>query len=230
MSRTEMVLVVLGLLINEVGDWCPWLARRLAHWSARHRYAGDPERAAIRSEELEALIDDRPGNLCKLGTALGFAIAAAVTPAVRAAGVLRVIRRGIGAVVVLHCRLWTTTAAAVGLVVGYTLHSPAWVLVPVLLVICAAVVGALASVGRAGEVELLLSSGLFVLGGTAAASTLDNPPPGSRRQPGATGPAHESSGQQPGFRHQEEGILHRRPESVPVRLDHANPPRARLGA
>jgi hypothetical protein len=190
MSRTELLLVVLGLLINEVGDWCHWLARQLVRWSARHRYAGDCDRVAIRTEELEALIDDRPGNLCKFGTALGFAVAAALAQGARAArgvGMLHV-ALGFGAAVILRYRPWTTAAGAgaIGIVVCCALHSPAWVLAPVLLLDCAAVLGALASAGNAGDVESLLSSGLFVLGGTPAASTLDDPPP---RQPLHRGPA-----------------------------------------
>jgi hypothetical protein len=199
MSRTEVLLVILGLLINDVGDWCHWLARQLVRWSARHRYAGDSERVAIRAEELEALIDDRPGNLCKFGTALGFAVAAVIARCGQDArgargawgvGMLRVARRGIGVAVILRYRPWTTAAAvaAIGIVVCYALHSPTWVLAPVLLLNCAAVLGALAAAGHAGDVESLLSSGLFVLGGTPAASTLDDPPP---RQPLHPGPARD---------------------------------------
>ncbi|MFT7841480.1 hypothetical protein Q5530_35550 [Saccharothrix sp. BKS2] len=62
--------VVLGLAINECGELSPWLARRLVRWAAGVRYPG-------RAEELEALVDERPGKLFKLFTALGFAGAAA---------------------------------------------------------------------------------------------------------------------------------------------------------
>jgi hypothetical protein len=65
----------LGLIVNETGPWCEWLAVRLVSWSARRRYT-DKGRAAVRGEELAALIKERPGQLTKLMTALGFATAA----------------------------------------------------------------------------------------------------------------------------------------------------------
>lgn len=49
----------------------PWIARVLVAWSSRLRYA-DRTRAQGRAEELAALINDRPGKLLKLLTALGF--------------------------------------------------------------------------------------------------------------------------------------------------------------
>jgi hypothetical protein len=55
----------------------PWAARKLVRWSAHRRYA-PPSRAELRAEELAAYIDDRPGRLFKLITALGFAAAAVV--------------------------------------------------------------------------------------------------------------------------------------------------------
>lgn len=80
MTREELVwAVALGLLANEAGDWCPWIAHRLVRWSACRRYQDNHARAAIRAEELAALIDDRPGKLFKLLTALGMAGAAAIT-------------------------------------------------------------------------------------------------------------------------------------------------------
>jgi hypothetical protein len=66
--------VILGLLVNEATDLCPWVAARLVRWAARLRYLDAPERAAIRSEELARLVHDRPGKLIKLFTALGFAL------------------------------------------------------------------------------------------------------------------------------------------------------------
>ena len=79
MSRGEIFFAVaLGLFVNELGDWCPWLARRLVGWSARRRYGELSERAIIRTEELTAVIDDRPGKLFKVVTACGFAVAAVV--------------------------------------------------------------------------------------------------------------------------------------------------------
>jgi hypothetical protein len=78
-TRIEVVAaIVLGLLVNEATDICPWIAVRLVRWSARLLYRRAPERAAIRAEELAALINDRPGKLLKLFTALGFALHALV--------------------------------------------------------------------------------------------------------------------------------------------------------
>lgn len=57
--------VILGLIINECGELSPWLARRIVRWAANVRY---PHRA----EELEAVLEARPGKLFKLITALGF--------------------------------------------------------------------------------------------------------------------------------------------------------------
>jgi hypothetical protein len=69
-----VVAVVLGLLVNEATDICPWIAVRLVRWAARLLYRRAPERAAIRGEELAALINERPGKLLKLFTALGFVL------------------------------------------------------------------------------------------------------------------------------------------------------------
>jgi Ribbon-helix-helix protein, copG family len=76
--------IVSGLLANELCEFSPWCARRLVRWSAFRRYA-DPGRAEMRAEELAALINDRPGNLFKLITAIGFAGAAVIGSARRAA-------------------------------------------------------------------------------------------------------------------------------------------------
>jgi hypothetical protein len=67
--------LITGIAANEITGWTEWLARRLARWSAYTRYA-DPERAKARAEELVAVIADRPGQVLKLLTAGGFAIAA----------------------------------------------------------------------------------------------------------------------------------------------------------
>ena len=67
-----VVSVILGLLVNECSDVCPWCARKLVEWSAHRRYT-DPDRAAVRAEELAAVIEGRPGKLLKLFSALGFA-------------------------------------------------------------------------------------------------------------------------------------------------------------
>ena len=79
MTRGEIAFaIVSGLLVNEVTDVCPWLAIRLVRWAAQLRYPNAPERATTRSEELAALINDRPGKLFKLFTAVGFALHAVV--------------------------------------------------------------------------------------------------------------------------------------------------------
>ncbi|MBA2896632.1 hypothetical protein [Nonomuraea soli] len=67
--------MILGLLVNEMSEVSPWLANKLVRWAACRQYE-DPERSAIRSEELAALINARPGKLFKLITALGFTQAA----------------------------------------------------------------------------------------------------------------------------------------------------------
>ncbi|MFI7532597.1 hypothetical protein [Streptosporangium sp. NPDC049376] len=76
MSGWEIFLgITLGLIVNEACEVSPWAARKLVQWSARVRYA-DPQRAETRAAELVSLIEERPGKLFKLCTALRFAIAA----------------------------------------------------------------------------------------------------------------------------------------------------------
>jgi hypothetical protein len=76
MNLAEVLLAtVLGLVVNELCDVSPWIAHRLVRWSARQRYV-DSSRAEIRAEELAALINDRPGKLFKLCTAVLFAASA----------------------------------------------------------------------------------------------------------------------------------------------------------
>jgi energy-coupling factor transporter ATP-binding protein EcfA2 len=71
-TTAEFLLgIVAGLIVNECCDLSPWIARKLVRWSARLRYT-DATRAQLRADELAALIDDRPGKLFKLFTALGF--------------------------------------------------------------------------------------------------------------------------------------------------------------
>jgi len=69
--------IVTGLVANELCEFGPWCARRLVRWSAFRRYP-DPGRAEMRAEELTALINDRPGNLFKLITAVCFAAEAII--------------------------------------------------------------------------------------------------------------------------------------------------------
>jgi hypothetical protein len=68
---------VSGVAINECSDAAPWLANRLVRWSAFRRHA-DAERAADRAEELAALIQERPGKICKLLTATAFLVDALI--------------------------------------------------------------------------------------------------------------------------------------------------------
>ncbi|MFI6182557.1 hypothetical protein ACIA8R_44010 [Nonomuraea sp. NPDC051191] len=78
MSGAEIVLgVLLGLIANEMCDVSPWLARKLVA-SAAHLQYRDPARAAMRAEELEALVNERPGKLFKLATALAFVAGALI--------------------------------------------------------------------------------------------------------------------------------------------------------
>jgi hypothetical protein len=74
---TAILSVLLAFAVNECCDVSPWAAKKILRWSARLRYC-DPERAEIRDEELVALIEDMPGKLFKLITALCFAAAALV--------------------------------------------------------------------------------------------------------------------------------------------------------
>jgi mycothiol system anti-sigma-R factor len=87
-GRCDLITVILlsivcGIAANELCEFGPWSARKLVRWSAFRRYA-NPERAEIRAEELTALINDRPGNLFKLLTAVSFAGAAVLLSARRA--------------------------------------------------------------------------------------------------------------------------------------------------
>ncbi|MFF0721327.1 hypothetical protein [Micromonospora sp. NPDC003816] len=80
----EVVLsILLGLFVNEAFDISPWLARRLVRWSA-YRWTTDPEIAAGYAEEWAAIIDQRPGKLFKLLTAVQFTFGAAGRAAPRA--------------------------------------------------------------------------------------------------------------------------------------------------
>jgi|GEM_PF-551025 len=76
--EVALLSILLGLLVNECTDAAPWCARKLVQWSAFCKYANQA-RAQARAEELAALINDRPGNLFKLITALGFVFGAVIT-------------------------------------------------------------------------------------------------------------------------------------------------------
>ncbi|MFD8529436.1 hypothetical protein ACFV0L_18650 [Streptosporangium canum] len=72
MSGMEIVLgVILGLIVNEMCDISPWLAKKLVHRAAYLQFH-DSDEAAGQAEEWTAMIDDRPGKLLKLFTAIGF--------------------------------------------------------------------------------------------------------------------------------------------------------------
>jgi hypothetical protein len=76
--------IALGIAVNELSDVSPWLARKLVTVSARIRY-GDTARSEVRTEELTAVIADRPGKVLKLGTALWFVATALAARLSRAA-------------------------------------------------------------------------------------------------------------------------------------------------
>lgn len=78
MSANEIIALIIGVLVAEGTEIAPWLAKKLARWSAHMRHL-DPRRAEIRAEELEAVIETRPGKLFKLATALLFAAQAGGT-------------------------------------------------------------------------------------------------------------------------------------------------------
>ncbi|GAB3946812.1 hypothetical protein [Micromonospora vulcania] len=76
MNRWELVVgVILGLLVNEMTDLSPWAARRLVRWAA-YQWTSDPDVAAGYAEEWAAIIDERPGKLFKLLTAIQFCVGA----------------------------------------------------------------------------------------------------------------------------------------------------------
>jgi hypothetical protein len=74
--------VALGLAVNEFCDLSPWLARRVVLGAAR-LWAETPEEAAGYAEEWTAVIEERPGKLFKLITALTFFGGAALRAAPR---------------------------------------------------------------------------------------------------------------------------------------------------
>ncbi|MGI5293171.1 Rho termination factor N-terminal domain-containing protein [Nonomuraea polychroma] len=78
MSSAQIVSIVIGVIIAECTDIAPWLAKQLVRWSAQLQYL-DRARAVIRAEELEAVIDSRPGKLFKLVTALLFTLQAGIS-------------------------------------------------------------------------------------------------------------------------------------------------------
>ena len=77
--------IVAGLFANELCEFSPWCARKLVRWSAFRQYT-DRGRAEMRADEWTAVINDRPGNLFKLITAVGFTAAAVIVSGRRAVG------------------------------------------------------------------------------------------------------------------------------------------------
>ncbi|MEU4338390.1 hypothetical protein AB0F59_27665 [Micromonospora lupini] len=68
--------VIASLVVNEMTEVSPWAARKLVRWSA-YRWSADPDIAARYAEEWAAIIEERPGKLFKLFTAMRFTIGAA---------------------------------------------------------------------------------------------------------------------------------------------------------
>jgi hypothetical protein len=77
-----LLSIVLGLLVNEITNFSPWVARKTVRWAARH-WTKDDELVNIYEEEWSALVNERPGNLFKVFTAFWFASGAAVRIVVR---------------------------------------------------------------------------------------------------------------------------------------------------
>jgi hypothetical protein len=76
-SAGELILgILLGLVVNEFCDVSPWLASRIVPVAVR-LWTRDPERREIYAEAWQAVINERPGKLFKLGTALTFLVAGA---------------------------------------------------------------------------------------------------------------------------------------------------------
>jgi len=63
--------VLASLAVNEMCDVSAWLAARLIPVAAR-LWTRDPERREIYAEAWLAIVNERPGKLFKLGTALAF--------------------------------------------------------------------------------------------------------------------------------------------------------------
>ncbi|MGH3755329.1 MAG: PH domain-containing protein [Pseudonocardiaceae bacterium] len=72
---SAVVTAVVGVLVMECYQTTPWLAHKLMQWSVRIRYAGNPQRAKVRGEELSGLLEDLP-TLFKFPTAGWFLLRA----------------------------------------------------------------------------------------------------------------------------------------------------------
>jgi hypothetical protein len=86
-SPRALAAVLVALLVGGLGRLVlrvsPRVGVRLVRWAVGVRYRQDPERAAMRAEELAALVDERPGRLLKLLTGLGFALHAVAEAGLR---------------------------------------------------------------------------------------------------------------------------------------------------
>ena len=118
--------ILSGLAINELSELSPWAARKVVCWSARVRYP-DAARAEARSEELQALINERPGKLLKLITALYFAAAAIRAWTARALTSMAVdgIQVTVGGALALNMATTASLALATGLALYDSLTPPA---------------------------------------------------------------------------------------------------------
>ncbi|MFJ8348973.1 hypothetical protein ACIQ9J_21955 [Streptomyces sp. NPDC094153] len=74
MSTELVTAVVLGLVVNELCDVCPWLARKVIRLAAR----AVPDREVRRrlEEEWVAGLQDRPGKILKLFSAVTILVSA----------------------------------------------------------------------------------------------------------------------------------------------------------
>ncbi|NJC13027.1 hypothetical protein F4558_002853 [Micromonospora profundi] len=105
MNHWEIIAsFVFGLAVNEMTDLSPWAARRLVRWAAYH-WTTDPEIAAGYAEEWTAIVEERPGKLFKLATAVQFAIGAAGRAAPRTATAIKfAVRRELASVEIQEAR------------------------------------------------------------------------------------------------------------------------------
>lgn len=67
-----LISVALPLTLAEFSDWCPWLAERLARWSARR--LDDAEDRERYEEEYLVTLKETPGKVAKLAAAIVFVI------------------------------------------------------------------------------------------------------------------------------------------------------------
>jgi hypothetical protein len=77
MIRDVIVAVVAALVVNELTDLSPWTAVRVTRWAAGKIYADNPDRAARRAEDWEALISGEsiPTKISNLFFGLGMGCA-----------------------------------------------------------------------------------------------------------------------------------------------------------